>query len=239
MGDMRPCLYTFGCSYTQDFEKLNSIDIQMTYVNEFLNGITPPSWPIVLSNLLLYDVVNSAIGGNDNETIFEDVCKLSPKFKKGDMVIIQWTQNHRFRWPSYNEENKWVRQLPNWYLEMPTLSKSTFDEVVVIRDHRLYRQQLYNQQTLLEQLSSSVGFDIFYWSMASNLLVTELPKDKKYLLSDKLKPKYCHYSEYFDTMKVHTIAKETNGVINDGHYGKTGHEVIGKLFYDHIISDFN
>lgn len=234
---MVPCLYTFGCSYTQDFEKLDLYDYQMTYVNEYLNGIFPPSWPRVLSNLLSYDVVNSALSSNDNETIFEDVCKLSPKFKKGDIVIIQWTQNHRFRWPSHDEENKWVKQLPNWYIEIPTLSKSTFEEVVVIRDHLLYRQQLYNQQTLLEQLSISVGFDIFYWSMADHL-ITELPKDKKYLLSNKLDSKFCNYSNYFNKMNAYTITQETEGSIFDGHFSKIGHEVIGKLFYEHITSDF-
>jgi len=229
-------LYTFGCSYTQDFEKLFPNDPQLKYVDDFLNGIIPPAWPKVLSNLLGYECVNTSRGGIGNETIFENVCKMSPNFKKGDMVIIQWTVNHRFRWP--NHEGYWVNQLPNWSIDIPTLSKTTRDEILLIRDHPLYRKQLYNYQILLEQLASSVGFDIYYWSMADNI-ITELPKDKKYLLSDKLDNfNYLinNYAKYFGLMNAHTISQETNGVNSDGHYGKNGHEVIGKLFYEHIIS---
>ena len=45
-----------------------------------------------------------------------------------------------------------------------------------------------------------------------------------------------NYAKYFGLMNAHTISQETNGVNSDGHYGKNGHEVIGKLFYEHIIS---
>ena len=234
-------LYTFGCSYTQDFEDINSHlhdgqkPAQLKYVDEFLDGVMPPTWSKVLSNLLGYDRINMAQGGTGNETIFENVCKMSPNFKKGDMVIIQWTENHRFRWPSDNYDNLWTQQLPNNYWKIPTLSKLTFEEIIVIRNHPLYRKQLYNYHILLEQLALSVGFDIYYWSMSQDI-ITELPKDRKYLLSDKLKDWYNVYSKYFHKMKAYTVTQETNGLISDGHYSKTGHEVIGRLFYEHITT---
>jgi hypothetical protein len=226
-------LYTFGCSYTQDFEKVYPDDAQLKYVDEFLNGIMPPSWPKVLSKLLGYDCINTSRGGIGNETIFENVCKMSPNFKKGDMVIIQWTENHRFRWP--NPDGHWVNQLSNWVNEIPTLSQITRDEIIVIRDHPLYRKELYNYHTLIEQLASSVGFDIYYWSMGENI-ITELPKDKKFLLTDKFDKITYNYPKYFHKMNAQTIIQETNGVNLDGHYGKGGHEIIGRLFYEHIIS---
>ena len=228
-------LYTFGCSYTQDFEKLSSNDPQLKYVDQYLDGIIPPTWSKVLSNLLGYDIVNTAKGGNGNETIFENVCKSSPNFKKGDMVIIQWTENHRFRWP--NLEGHWANQLPNHYHgdKIPTLSKRTFEEILFIRDHPLYKEQLYNYHILIEQLALSVGFDIYHWFMGDSI-ISELPIHKKYLLSDKFDKTAPNYFTYFNKMNGYTITKETNGVISDGHYSKTGHEVIGKLFYEHITS---
>jgi hypothetical protein len=235
-------LYTFGCSYTQDFEDINPHlhnglkPAQLRYVDEFLNGVIPPTWSKVLSNLLGYDRINMAQGGSGNENIFENVCVMSPQFKKGDMVIIQWTENHRFRWP--NSEGNWVQQLPGWKIDIPTLSKSTYEEIIVIRDHSLYRKQLYNYHILIEQLALSVGFDIYYWSMGNNI-ITELPKDKKFLLSDKLdNSNYLNnnYNKYFRIMNGYTVTEETNGLISDGHYSKTGHEVIGRLFYEHITS---
>jgi hypothetical protein len=226
-------LYTFGCSYTQDFEKVYPDDAQLKYVDEFLNGIMPPSWPKVLSKLLGYDCINTSRGGIGNETIFENVCKMSPNFKKGDMVIIQWTENYRFRWP--NPDGHWVNQLSNWDNKIPTLSQTTRDEILIIRDHPLYRKELYNYHTLIEQLASSVGFDIYYWSMGENI-ITELPKDKKFLLTDKFDKITYNYPKYFGKMNAQTIIQETNGVNSDGHYGKGGHEIIGRLFYEHIIS---
>lgn len=223
-------LHTFGCSYTEDFENVFSDGPQRKYVNDYLDGVMPPTWSKVLANLLGYKTVNTAKGGTGNETIFENVCKLSPNFKKGDMVIIQWTENHRFRWP--NHEGYWVNQLPNWGIDIPTLSEMTRDEIFYIRDHPLYRKELYNYHILLEQFALSRGFDIYFWSMGENI-VTELPRDKKYLLSDKLDS---NYSKYFGKMNAQTITQETNGVIFDGHYSKIGHEVIGNLFYEHIIT---
>lgn len=231
-------LHTFGCSYTQEFELLTPNDPQIKYVNEFLNGIIPPTWSKILSNLLGYNQVITAQGGIGNETIFEKVCKMSPNFKKGDMVIIQWSQNHRFRWPHNNNPNHkgyWVNQIPNFCNELPTLSKTTQDEIFLIRDHPLYREQLYNYHVLIEQLARSVGFDIYYWAMGEKI-ISELPKDKKFLLSDKFDKVSHNYFTYFNKMNAYTITQETNGVIYDGHYGKTGHEIIGKLFYEHIIT---
>ena len=240
MGNMNT-LYTFGCSYSQDFEDIYSHlhdgqkPAQLKYVDEFLDGVMPPTWSKVLSDLLGYDRINMAQGGTGNETIFENVCVLSPQFKKGDMVIIQWTENHRFRWPSDDYDNLWTQQLPNNYWKIPTLSKLTFEEMTVIRNHHLYRKELYNYQTLLEQLALSVGFDIYFWSMGENI-ITELPIDKKFLLSNKFKDWYNEYRTYFNKMMAYTVTQETNGVISDGHYSKTGHEVIGNLFYEHIIT---
>jgi len=229
-------LYTFGCSYTQDLEKLNPNDPQIKYVNEFLGAIIPPTWSKILSNLLGYDIVNAAVAGIGNEVIFENVCKMSPNVKKGDMVIVQWTQNHRFRWPhNYNGDEFWVNQIPNFYHgdKIPTLSKGTFEEILFIRDHPLYRKQLYNHQILIDQLAISVGFDIYYWSMGEKI-ISELPKDRKFLLTDKFDEFSHNWFTYFNKMNAYTINQETNNVISDGHYGKIGHEVIAKLFYEHI-----
>ena len=33
------------------------------------------------------------------------------------------------------------------------------------------------------------------------------------------------------------INEESEGKINDGHLGKTGHEVMGNLFYDYIVKN--
>jgi hypothetical protein len=235
-------LYVFGCSYSEDFENVFSQlhdgnkPAQLKYVDEVLNGVYPPTWSKVLSNLLGFERVNKAQGGSSNLQIFENVCKESGNFKKGDIVIIQWTHNSRFRWPSENNGG-WIPILPSLYQNTYGLSKETYEEILVSRTNKLYREEIYNYQNLLNTLAESIGFNNFYFAKDENLLI-ELPKNEKFLLSD-----YFDYNKKIDistvlsNMGVTTVTQETNGLISDGHYGKDGHQKIGEIFYNLINNE--
>ena len=181
-------LYVFGCSYSEDFENVpknthtGDKPAQLKYVDEFLNGVYPPTWSKVLSNLLGYKRVNEAKGGSSNLQIFENVCKQSSNFKKDDIVIIQWTNNSRFRWPS---NTGWVPVLSNLFHDGIGISIETYEEILVSRTHKLYREEIYNYQNLINTLADSVGFDNFYFAKDRNLFF-EPPKNKKSLLSKHL-----------------------------------------------------
>ena len=230
-------LYTFGCSYSEDFENLSETlhngkkPTQLRYVDEILNGVKPPTWPKVLGNLLNYEVINKAQGGSSNYQIFNNVCELSHMFKKDDIVIIQWTQNSRFRWPS---DGGWIPVLPNLFHELNEMSIITYEETLVSRTHKLFREEIYNYQNIINSLSKSVGNKIFYWA-ADDKLINELPKDKKYILSEFFDyERKIGIPEIFYNNGVRTITQETMGKISDGHYGKIGHQRIAELFYDYI-----
>ena len=231
-------LYTFGCSYSEDFENIfeNLHDgkkpAQLRYVDEILNGIKPMSWPKVLGHLLNYDVINKAQGGSSNPQIFENICKLSNEFKENDIVIVQWTKNNRFRWPS---NYGWIPMLPNGYHNNGyNISLKTFEEILVSRSHKLYVEEIYNFQNIVTSLSTAVGFQVFYLSMDDELLI-ELPKNNRYLLSEQFDHKRnIGIRTVFEKNNVKTISQESNNLISDLHYGKQGHQRIAELFYDHI-----
>ena len=67
-------------------------------------------------------------------------------------------------------------------------------------------------------------------------IVYDMPIWLRIYTFNKLKDWYNVYRTYFHKMKAYTVTQETNGIISDGHYSKIGHEVIGNLFYEHIIT---
>ena len=235
---MMNTLYTFGCSYSEDFENISETlhngkkPAQLRYVDEILGGIKPPTWSKVLGNLLNYEVINKAQGGSSNPQIFENICKLSNEFKKNDIVIVQWTKNNRFRWAG---KTQWIPLLPNNYHHSNfDISQITFEELLVSRSHKLHRDEIYSFQNIINSLSDAVGFQVFYFAMDDKLLL-ELPKNYRHLLSE-----YFDYNKdiniitIFEKNGVTTVTQESNGLITDGHYGKIGHQRIAQLFYDHI-----
>jgi hypothetical protein len=233
-------LYIFGCSYSEDFENVpkfitdNLKSAQIRYVEEFLMGITPPTWSKVLSEFLNCDRINSAVGGSSNPHIFENVCRYSSEFKKGDIVIVQWTKNSRFRWPS---RGGWIPMLPSNFNKNDKISLTTFEETIVARSHRLFREEIYMYQNLINSLSDAVKFNVYYFAMDEKLLV-DLPQNNRHLLSQYfIYEKKIGISEIFNKNGVITISQETNNKISDGHFGKIGHQKIGELFYEHIKND--
>jgi hypothetical protein len=230
-------LYTFGCSFTEDFENIiyyphiGDKPSQLKYVDEILNGKYPPTWSKVLSNLLGFKRVNKAQGGSSNLQIFENVCKESSNFKKDDIVIIQWTHNSRFRWPS---DTGWTPVLPSLFHDGIGISIETYEEILVSRTHKLYREEIYNYQNLINTLSDSVGFNVLYFAKDENLLI-DLPKNKKLLLSEYFDcDKKINITTVLSNMGVTTVTQETNGLVSDGHYGKDGHQKLGEIFYEYI-----
>jgi len=244
MNNNTKVLYTFGCSYTEDFESViesvkkhvnsNLIPHQIKYINEHLNGDIPKSWPILLSKFLGYDLKNYGMGGASNYQIFENICKCSDVFDKGDIVIVGWTHFVRFRWPT---NSGWSPRFTNYSESDGNISKKTHDEIVYNRDNQCVVDEIYNLQKILIKLSKSIGFDIYFWSSCLRIINGESKEFKNnpvYLLNQMLMDKY-----FFKVIFEHggkTINDETNGKIPDDHLGKSGHEVQAKLFYEHILS---
>ncbi len=231
-------LFTFGCSFTEDFTEVPSNASQSVYVKDFLNNQIPDAWPTVLSKLLGFNLKNYGKGGSSNYHIFDTICTHCDKFNKGDIVIIGWTGVNRFRWANFDED-KWNHIIPNYNTKVHNeyyISDNTLNEILVNREHPLYIDEVYKYQNIITQLSLSVGFEVYFWAM-DNRIINSLPHDelinKKYICG-KFIDENNSIPILINTNGGKTIFDETNGLVLDYHYGKIGHKVQGELFYKHI-----
>ena len=125
--------------------------------------------------------------------------------------------------------------------------RTTKEEIIKNRMSRLYSEEIYNYENLVEQYSISKEFDLYFWS-TDNDIILNLPehkfKQKKYILNDLFvmgKYKTYHHAGEFMSMFIEmggqTIFTETNTIVNDNtHFGELGHKVQAELFYEYIMS---
>jgi len=227
-------LYTFGCSYTQDFID-NKIPNYIDYRN-FRGGTFPLTWPEILSNKLNLDLKNYGRGGGGNNLIFQTLCNNINEIKKDDVVIIQWTYVHRYMWVDM-KRNSWSHYGAGPLNGDTGISEATHEEVIFNRTHPLYVNQIYEWMKLIDTLSKSIEFEVYYWSGDRDLIYPldeSEKKDKKYLLGDLKISRYETIFEEIFKLGGKTIKEETNNLVNDLHFGESAHKITGELFYNHI-----
>ena len=228
-------LFTFGCSFTENFSSYNDINNpvpQSRYIFEILNGIVPDGWTDIVSKKLNYEQKNYSRGGESNYGIFSQFCEHCHEFSENDIVIVQWTFVQRFRWP--NIENKWSSRLPGYFSNYDGITQDTYEEILVNRTHKLWYDEIYEYEKIIDRLCFLNNCKVFYLSFDDNLiyiLPDEIKSQKKYIFGDSVNNGI--YS-YMSKNGVKSINEETNGKINDGHLGKIGHEIFGNLIYNYI-----
>lgn len=248
-------LFGFGDSFTGGhFQDPDFMPYQQW--RKFRGGNLPPVWIDLLGYKLEMDVKNYGHGGNSNQEIFETICINCNQFKKGDVVIVNWTEITRFRWICKGNfrASEGIYDVEYWRRiqvasdDEDCLSKTTKIDIVKNRMGKLYLDEIYNYEKIIDQLASSIGFTVFYWSGDSNIIYT-LPSEelhqKKYIINDLIVEKDPLFSDdvggtFFKTIRKYggmIVKEETNGNCTDTHLGESGHRVQFELFYDYIIKN--
>jgi hypothetical protein len=226
-------LFVFGCSYSSEFVNSGITDLYFYY-----KGYWPKTWTKHLSEKLDYNLVNFSKGANSNNQIFEDVCKYSNLFKKEDIVIIQWSYINRYRWVNF-KLNKWKDySVSNHDNDLDSLIN---DNIVLNRQHYLYKDEVLNWQKMIETLSKIVGFHLYIWDGSYDFLYQNPIKDRndrKYICSELI-PQGNAFIDMIFNQGGNRILEETEGKVNDIHLGEIGQRVQGDLFYQHIKKDLN
>ena len=165
-------LFGFGDSCTQG-HKINSSFIK-SYKDWYVyrGNNFPPVWIDIVADYFGYMVKNYGHGGSGNQQIFHDFVSHMNEIKEGDMVIINWSYLTRFRWPStYEEYDKtheiWNRVSIHDYTSDP-LSKELKYEILNNRTRKLYQDEVYDYERIIEKIASKVGFDVFFWSIEND-----------------------------------------------------------------------
>lgn len=227
-------LYTFGCSYTAGFNE----DLSDNYkkYKEFRSDF-PKSWPEILSKFLSLELINYGQGASGNQEIFTKFCQKCDEFKKGDIVIVEWTFMERYRLATGNGDYDWIKLGPG-KVNLNSISQTTHDEIIVNRTMTPYIHEIYDYMKLMDRLASISEFKLYYWGF-NEKMIYNLPKDvllqEKFLLCKKIRDRHHHCFRVVHDNGGQTIAEETNGLIDDSHMGESGHRVMAELFYEHII----
>jgi hypothetical protein len=228
-------LFTFGCSYTAGYDE--NISSNYKRYKEY-KGYFPKVWAEILAELLFLELMNYGMGASGNNEIFITFCQKCNDFKKGDIVIVEWTFMERYRLANGNNQYDWIRLGPGKIVESK-ISQNTHDEIIINRTLRPYIYEIYDYMKIMDKLSELVGFKLYYWGFNENLIYNlnkEALIQEKFLLCQKMKDRHHHCFRVAHDNGSQTISEETNGLIDDSHMGEKGHKVLAELFYDHIIN---
>jgi hypothetical protein len=235
---MRNKLWTFGCSFTQGFlwsEFENARNPMIDYYESMGNSF-PSAWPEILADKLNLDVMNKGYSGSSCYKIFDKFCMECENFKKGDVIVYEWTRIHRFRvfqngafptiLPVFNGDN-------NENLPLPV---ECVKEIQVNRTEKPFIDELYSFTNLIEETCKSIGCEVYFWSADDYIINSEnseFKSKRKYLVKES----NMDLTRYLIENKgAKTLLRETKGVIKDDqHYGKIGHEIMAQVFYEEII----
>jgi len=226
-------LFLFGCSYTAEY--FFSPDLNKTYRQyyDFRGGNFPSTWGQLLANKLNLELVNYAWGGNGNDQIFHDVCKNFSQFKSDDVVIIEWSYISRFRWIHFPGDF-WMNIGPvNNAPEI--IDENTLNDILINRSHKLYIEQIYDFEKVIEALSKYVGFKLYFWSADHQIIYPneKINRQAKYIASEYVKKDETIFNEVF-RRNGKRIFEETDGQVDDNHFGESAHQILSEIFYSHI-----
>jgi hypothetical protein len=232
-------LYTFGCSNTAPYHELTK---GYRDYKKFRGGSFPPIWSELLAEKLNCELVNYAIPGSGNDSIFYEFCKHINEIEKDDLIIIGWTFIARYMWPDIKNK-EWIH-ISGAYNSKIELTQSTHWQIIENRMNeeaiKMYTDQIYMWINLINRVSESVGFTVKYWSSDGNIIYpNSLSFPFKGLNSENVLVLRQYIFEYIKILGGEKISEETKGEVDDAHWGESGHQKVCEIFYTHIKNKLN
>ncbi len=238
-------LWTFGCSYTGEYHPIINTDgspNNYTRYKEWRGGTLPEVWPHRLARMLNYECKNLGLGGAANSQILWEFTKVCDLIEENDIVVIGWTQLSRFIIPE--SQNNLARGfspvhpmgLEHYEKSTSGFSKETLEMMIVDKSNPLWVTQIYEWENLIEELSKSKKFHVFFWSSDSKIIYEESEswRNKKRYLLPMAKNGVI---DYVIKSGGKTVEKETKGKVIDYHLGDIGHQKQAELFYENIVNN--
>lgn len=196
---------------------------------KFRSGSFPKSWSELLSKKLDLKLKNYAIEGQTNYDVFEWFIKLFPNIRQGDIVIIGWADQQRFRVvnPTTNEfvsvRPEGIEHIGSPTGILNTISTTSFEQIIDNRKLDPWKNEIYNWEEHIKYLSELVGFKVFFWTF------NETQQKPHYISKNK-------FRDHLIELGAEDITMETNGVLIDKHFGEVGHIVQSEYFFKYITS---
>ena len=210
-------LWIFGDSYSAPYPKISKNGKE--YIE--WKGYEPKVYGDVLGEKLGMEVINTALGGLDNYSIFEFFCNNVDKINPGDVVVIGWSDTTRFRLVK-DIEIKWQSIIINAKHTNPHfnhISKDSINEIGVNRMSMLYWIEVMSWSKLIQFTLNTNKIDVLFFT----------PFTKGY----SIVPTDWHIK------KLERIVDETNGNVDDWHHSEKGNHILGIELYDRLINRKN
>jgi hypothetical protein len=214
-------IWVFGDNTSCVFSKTKERRFQ--YYKRFRNEEFPPSWSELLSNKLSCKLNNYAVAGQTNYDIFEWFCKMSTNFNEKDIVLIGWSDTVRFR--LYDEHTKdYITIRPSAIIHYPKIFKnislSTFEEIIQNRTDKKWEEEIGNWEILIKNYCELKKCKVYFWTFSKKL-------NKPYYIGGE----HGDFREHLISIGAEDITTETNGLLNDEHFGQKGHFIQSEYFH--------
>jgi hypothetical protein len=216
-------LWVFGDNTSCVFGKTK--ERRFEYYRRFRNEVFPPSWSELLSYKLSYKLNNYAVAGQTNYDTFEWFCKISSNFKEGDIVLIGWSDTVRFRlYDEYTKDHITVRPNAIHYSNDPKVlngvSLETIEEVLKNRANTKWIEEIDSWEILIKNFCELKKCKLYFWTFCNKL-------NKPHYIGGS----YNNLREHLISIGAEDITTETNGLINDEHFGEKGHFIQSEYFH--------
>lgn len=197
-----PNLFVYGCSNSESF------DTKVTWAIKYVKwkGFVPKCYGQLISEELKINLINYSKSGTNNHSIFQKICETIKNINEDDMVIVQWTDNSRFR--LVNDLNEWVDFYPNsvdTIKNFENVSKETITELMVNRTNTKYFEELKSWELIIRQTLNKTK--LVFWSP---------------------------FKEFNSYHSLERIKTETNNEIDDNHLSENGHKEIYKILLENL-----
>lgn len=188
-------------------------------------------YPDYVSNHFNLELINKASGGASNEMIFDCIFTNIKDIKKDDYIIIGISYFERFDVFINNvlapTNIGSISTTPDSVFEQNGLSRSGVLEIIVNRNHNVFKDRLIRQIKAIKYLLNSICNNVCIWTHDNDLI--EVDDENIFLMPIE----YTKFSSFMYDNKM-ALAQETNNIVPDGHFGVPGH----KLWADYIIKHF-
>jgi hypothetical protein len=155
------------------------------------------------------------MGGSDNYSIFETLFYQIKKFdKENDVIFVGLTDTSRFR---IVDKINFRSIAVGGRNDNLSVSSDTISEILTNRMHPLFAKEFENYVNLFKMVLD--GYKVYFWT-----LFDPLRESKGIINIMKL-------GYLYKRGNITSIKQETEGLVNDGHFGEKGNLLLAELFY--------
>jgi len=255
---VKKTLWIFGDSFSWDYKirkenkdpslmvDVNLDDQGWQYIQNHLDGKIFDSWGELLSENIGYNYINHAsyqtrykipnlLDGCCNDTVNLNLLnEFSDDFKKGDIVIVGFTDPTRTVW--VNQDNI-PMSINAGQIELENFGDS-INDYLIQRDNVYWMYDFLQKLKCFETLSKLIEFDLYYWDWTGKwdelIIEKNLPKDR--WIFHHAHPNYKDYGKMiWEDYKSGPICWETNFKNADSHMGKVGHKIHADVLTNYIL----